>query len=83
MSSYYLNYMTSFWKSILYRLIRGFFAGFFGTTATMALFAGSSINDLRSWLFLLAIAGIAGGIGGLLLAGDKLFRSLPEDIPQL
>jgi hypothetical protein len=82
MTSYYLDYMTPLWKRILYRLFRGFFAGFFGTTATMLIFAGSSIDDLAEWLFTLSVAGVAGGIGGLLLAGDKLLRSEPEDIPQ-
>jgi hypothetical protein len=83
MSSYQFNYMSNFLKSILLRLVRGFFAGFFGTTATMVIFAGSSVDDLGEWLFLLGIAGIAGGIGGLILAGDKYFRSSSDDLPLL
>ena len=60
-------------KVILKNLGWGFLAGFFGAAGTIAIFAGSSFKELGDWLLALALAGIAGGISGIVKAGQKYF----------
>lgn len=67
--------MTTFWKSISLRLLRGFLAGAIGTMLVVQGINSSSWGDVGAWLNTLVIAGVIGGITGLLLAGDKAIRS--------
>lgn len=61
-------------KVALKRLARGFITGFAGASLTMGLFTGQSLSDLGEWIAIILVAGLAGGITGILLALDKLFR---------
>lgn len=68
-------------KSILMRFVRSFFAGAFAVMITMITFT-SQISDWRSlgaWTGALGLAGIIGGISGIVQAGDKYFRSINSE----
>jgi hypothetical protein len=67
--------MSEVVKSVLFRLLRGFIAGFVGAAATVTLAGLSTWGDLASALNSLTLAGVAGGITGLLLAADKYLRA--------
>lgn len=62
-------------KAVLFRFIRGFISGAVGTMVAIAPFSGQSLHDLGSWLFVLGIIGIAGGVTGGIMALDKYSRS--------
>ena len=66
--------MTQKIKSALLRFIRGFVSG---AISAMVVIAPNSMNDwsdLSTWLGALSLAGIFGGITGVLLAMDKYIR---------
>ena len=56
------------------RLVRGFITGAVSSALTIGVFTGTSLNQLGEWLVVLFLAGTTGGIGGLLLAIDKIVR---------
>jgi hypothetical protein len=61
-------------KSIILRFIRAFVAGAVATMLTVIPLTSGSWNDLGNWLSALGLAGIIGGISGLLMALDKYLR---------
>ncbi len=70
--------MKNYLKTVLYRFIRGFFAG---AIATMAVITANGMrynfttwSDLGSALSILAISGTMGGIVGGIMALDKAYR---------
>lgn len=65
--------MNEFWKIIVSRFIRAFVAS---AAASMLLIVPSVVDwhSLGSWLSALGIAGVVGGISGLLQAADKAYR---------
>jgi len=66
--------MQEFYITIAKRFSRAFLAGF--TASAILIVPGSITNyhDLNDWLFALSLAGIIGGITGLLQAIDKALR---------
>jgi hypothetical protein len=58
-------------KAILIRLAKGFIAGASGALVSVVFTAPTSWETLLSTLNVLAIAGVAGGISGLILAIHK------------
>lgn len=66
--------MNQVFKSVALRFLRAFVSG---AVATMLVVAPINIADwtaLSSWLSALALAGIVGGIAGVIMALDKLYR---------
>mgnify|MGYP001561563832 CR=1 FL=1 len=63
-------------KSVLMRFIRAFLAGAFGTMITVVPLSSQSWTELGTWLSALMLAAIIGGVSGIILAGDKLYRSV-------
>jgi len=61
-------------KSVLLRFVRAFVAGALAVMITITPLTGNW-KDLGNWLSTLALAGIVGGIAGVIQAGDKYFRS--------
>ena len=61
-------------KSLILRFIRAFVAGAVSTMIIVVPLTGTW-NELGSWLSSLALAGIIGGISGILQALDKYLRS--------
>jgi hypothetical protein len=65
-------------KSLVYRVflrfLRGFVAGAISSMVLVVSYSGSDWSELRSWLSLLVVAGVSGGISGGLLALDKAIR---------
>jgi len=71
--------MSDLIKMVLFRLGRGFIAGFLGVVGTYlsaTAFNPASWGEIITWLNVLAIAGVAGGISGLVMAGDKWIREI-------
>ena len=66
--------MTEKQKSILLRFVRAFLAGAVSTMIVIVPMAGSW-TELGQWLSALSLAGIIGGISGVLMATDKALRS--------
>lgn len=63
-------------KSVLFRFLRAFVAGAVATMLTVVpMAANSGWKDLGTWLSALALAGIVGGVTGVLMATDKALRS--------
>lgn len=58
-------------KSIVTRLLKGFIAGAIGTMSTIVIASPANFTDITILLKALLLAGIGGGIGGLLLALQK------------
>ena len=74
--------MTDFKFIVLFkRFLRGGIAGAVGSMATLVPFSGSSLVEIKTWLFMLAIAGATGFISGGILALDKFLRW--EDEPKV
>jgi hypothetical protein len=67
--------MNGITKRVLLRFVRAFVAGAVGTMVTIVPLTGSW-NELGTWLSSLALAGIIGGISGVLMAADKYFRDV-------
>ena len=61
-------------KVVLVRFIRGFVASAISAMVIVVPSTVSSWNDLGGWLSSLAVAAIAGGLSGALLALDKSLR---------
>lgn len=61
-------------KVIAIRFIRAFVAGALATGATITLNSASTWTELGTALSALSISLIIGGVNGILMAGDKLFR---------
>jgi hypothetical protein len=65
-------------KSLAYRVflrfLRGFMAGAISSMVLVVSYSGSDWGEVKSWLSLLVIAGVSGGISGGLLAIDKAIR---------
>lgn len=66
-------------KSVGYRFFRGFVAGAVSTMLTVGAINAKSLNDLYSWLGILGLALIVGGITGGLMAVDKYLRAEPTE----
>lgn len=66
--------MTKLVKSIILRFVRAFVAGAVAIMITIVPISGTW-NELGTWLSTLALAGIVGGISGVLMAIDKYLRS--------
>lgn len=66
--------MTQKTKSVLLRFVRAFVAGAVSVMITIVPMTGGW-KDLGTWLSSLALAGIIGGISGVLMAVDKYLRS--------
>lgn len=62
-------------KSVLFRFLRGVIAGAVSTMILIQYNGGQSFSDVHAFLYSLAVAGIAGGVTGGLLALDKYFRA--------
>lgn len=56
------------------RFLRAFVAGAAGTMLPMLVFSGEDWGDLQIWFIRLSIAGIAGGVAGVIMAADKWYR---------
>jgi hypothetical protein len=67
--------MTDIIKSIILRFIRAFVAGAVATMIIIVPLSSGRWEDLGTWLSSLALAGIIGGISGVLQATDKWIRS--------
>lgn len=61
-------------KVIGIRFVRAFLSGFFATAGLVTISSVTTWSDLATALNGLALAGIVGGITGILMAGDKLLR---------
>lgn len=61
-------------KGVVLRGVRGFVAGFLGTTVAITLPNVSTWGELGTALVNLTLAGVIGGITGALLALDKAVR---------
>lgn len=61
--------------SLLLRFLRAFVAGAVSVMITVMPLSTGSWTDLGKWLSGLALAGIIGGISGVLMALDKWVRS--------
>jgi ABC-type uncharacterized transport system permease subunit len=68
--------MNTITKRVLRRTVISFLAGAFSSMATITVFAGQGLEDVKAWLFALAVSGLVGGITGLIMGLDKLFRDL-------
>lgn len=62
-------------KSVLLRFVRAFLAGAAATMVVVVPMSGGW-KELQSWLGALALAGIVGGISGVIQAMDKYYRSV-------
>ena len=62
-------------KSVILRFVRAFIAGAVATMLTVVPLTGTW-NELKTWLSALSLAGIVGGISGVLQATDKYLRSV-------
>lgn len=64
-------------KSVLLRFSRAFLAGAFSTMAIGITLSYSITNwqSLASWVSMLSLSFLVGGLSGLIQAGDKYFRS--------
>lgn len=58
-------------KAILKRFVKGFVAGAVASMLTVAIPSKLSFPDIKSWFYLMLLAGITGGVTGLLLAIQK------------
>jgi len=58
-------------SAIAVRLLKGFIAGAIGTMSTIVIASPANFSDIGILLRALVLAGIGGGIGGLLLALQK------------
>jgi len=67
--------MTAKTKSVVLRFVRATIAGAVANMVVLVPFAGSSLKDLQHWIAALALAGIVGAVGGLIMALDKYLRS--------
>lgn len=65
-------------KSVGVRFVRGFLAGAVSTMVTVGAINVQSLHDLASWLGVLGLSAIVGGITGGILAVDKFMRAQPE-----
>jgi hypothetical protein len=68
-----VNYKSLLFR-VLVRFVRGFAAGALSSMALVAQFSGSDWSQMTSWLSMLAIAGVSGGITGAIMALDKWVR---------
>lgn len=66
------------YTAVLARFLRGFVAGFFATAATMTFYA-ANLGELKTFVAMLVLSSIVGGIAGGILAADKYIRSKPDD----
>ncbi|MFA6201519.1 MAG: hypothetical protein WC679_14055 [Bacteroidales bacterium] len=71
----YKNMTQELFKSLCWRFGRAFIAGAVSTMVVIMPLSNNSWNDLTTWLSALALAGIVGGISGLIQAIDKYCRS--------
>lgn len=69
--------MSELAKSVLLRFLRAFVAGAVSTMVVIVPLA-NDWSSLKGWLSALSLAGIIGGITGVLQAVDKWVRSTPE-----
>lgn len=67
--------MNELTKSLLLRFVRAFIAGAVSTMLVIVPLTGTW-DKLGTWLSSLALAGLVGGISGLLQALDKYIRSV-------
>lgn len=65
--------MTQIIKSVLLRFVRAFVAGAVSVMITVVPLTGNW-DELSTWLSSLALAGIVGGISGVIQATDKYIR---------
>ena len=72
--------MSPITKSVLMRFIRAYVSGAVASMVVVMSFSGNSWSQLGTWLSALALAGIVGGITGVIMAADKLMRSSSLDI---
>ena len=66
--------MNVFWQTVLKRFIRAFLAGFVASAVLVVPANITDYGDIGSWITALSVAGIVGGITGLLQALDKASR---------
>jgi len=66
--------MSIFWQTILKRFGRAFLAGFVSSAVLITPLTITSWQDLGGYVNSLALAGVVGGITGLLQALDKAMR---------
>lgn len=66
--------MSKKFKVIATRFSKVFIAGFFSTAAVISLQSAASWSDLGTALNALLLAGVIGGISGVLVAGEKWYR---------
>ncbi len=73
----------TFWITIAQRFLRAFVAGAIPTMIIVPAMTSTSWHDLGSWLSALVLAGISGGVTGILMAADKAIRFTPNDPPTI
>lgn len=62
-------------KSVAMRAVRAFIAGFLASAVAMPIMGVATWTDLFTSLQTVALAGTVGGIGAVIMALDKYFRS--------
>lgn len=65
--------MTQLLKSLILRFVRAFVSGAVSTMVVIVPLTGTW-RDLQTWLSSLALAGIIGGITGVIQTADKYYR---------
>ena len=63
--------MSAKTKAVLKRFAKGFISGAVTTMALVPVISPASFKDIQIWLVALALAGIVGGVNGLILAIQK------------
>ena len=63
--------MSAKTKAVLKRFAKGFISGAVTTMALVPVISPASFKDIQIWLVALALAGMVGGVNGLILAIQK------------
>jgi len=63
--------MSAQTKSVLKRFLKGFLSGAVSTMMLIPALSPADFKQLKIWLITLLLAGIAGGVNGLILAVQK------------
>ncbi len=59
------------YKSVAVRFLKAYLSGALATMATVMPFSGSSWNDVSVWIGALMMAGIVGGLTGVIMGYEK------------
>lgn len=62
-------------KRVAMRFVRAFLAGAFASMVGVMAISGADWGEFVNWMGTLMIAGVIGGVSGVLQAGDFYFRN--------